>query len=67
MERTTMAVLITGILAVAGLFGGMIVGMGVAQTQGTEQLRVCAESGGSYLVVGGDPVCIMPGQDIPEQ
>ncbi|WNO27837.1 membrane protein [Microbacterium phage Huwbert] len=67
MERTSMAALITGIICATALLGGIIVGTSFAQVEGTKQLTACAEAGGSYLPLDGNPVCVMPGQDIPEQ
>jgi hypothetical protein len=67
MEKTTMAAAMTGLIATAAVLGMVIIGTNAAQVEGTKQLTSCVEAGGSYLVNDGNPLCIMPGQDLPER
>lgn len=67
MEKTSMTALIVAIIGAITICTSLIIGTNAAQQEGTKQLTACVESGGSYMTVSGNPVCIMPGQPLPQQ
>lgn len=65
MGRTTMVVLLAVVVGVTIFWGMLFTALDSAYKNGTQQMKVCVEAGGSFFDSEGDPTCLQPGETLP--